>query len=167
MHIDSPSDSQGSWLNNFYLSSLNSFLATLTFLHPTQTPSTPKIPLSLKYWFQISHSITITTYASSSPDDPLPLYFKSSWRPLMHWPYHFHNLPALIALHSSLRSLDDYCSVIKSCSAFSDHMDCSMPGSQGTSRVFSSTTIWKHQFFSAEPSFLSNFHIHTWLLENP
>ena len=158
MHIDSPSDSQGSWLNNFYLSSLNSFLATLTFLHLTQTPSTPQIPLSLKYCFQICHSITITTYASSSPDDPLPLYFKSSWRPLMHWPYHFHNLPALIALHSS---------VIKSCSTFSDHMDCSMPGSQGTSRVFSSTTIWKHQFFSAEPSFLSNSHIHTWLLVKP
>ena len=34
--------------------------------------------------------------------------------------------------------------------------------SKGLSRVFSSTTIWKHQFFSAQPSLWSNSHIHTW-----
>ena len=38
---------------------------------------------------------------------------------------------------------------------------------KGFSRVFSSTTIWKHQFFSAQPSLWSNFHTHTWLLEKP
>ena len=32
-------------------------------------------------------------------------------------------------------------------------------------RVFSSTTIWKHQFFGAQFSLWSNSHIHTWLLE--
>ena len=37
--------------------------------------------------------------------------------------------------------------------------------SKGLSRVFSSTTIWKHQFFSAQPSLWSNSHILTWLLE--
>ena len=35
------------------------------------------------------------------------------------------------------------------------------------SRVFSSTTIPKHQFFGAQPSLWSNSHIHTWLLEKP
>ena len=30
-------------------------------------------------------------------------------------------------------------------------------------RVFSSTTIQKHQFFSAQPSLWSNSHIHSWL----
>ena len=39
--------------------------------------------------------------------------------------------------------------------------------SRGLSRVFSSTTVWKHQFFSAQPSLWSNSHIHTWLLEKP
>ena len=34
-------------------------------------------------------------------------------------------------------------------------------------RVFSSTTIWKHQFFSAQASLQSNSHIHTWVLEKP
>ena len=31
--------------------------------------------------------------------------------------------------------------------------------------VFSSTTVWKHQFFDAQPSLCSSSHIHTWLLE--
>ena len=37
--------------------------------------------------------------------------------------------------------------------------------SKGLSRVFSSTTVRKHQFFSAQPSLWSNSHIHIWLLE--
>ena len=37
--------------------------------------------------------------------------------------------------------------------------------SKGLSRVFSSTTVQKHQFFGAQPSLWSNSHIHTWLLE--
>ena len=35
------------------------------------------------------------------------------------------------------------------------------------SRVFSNTTVQKHQFFGAQPSSQSNSHIHTWLLEKP
>ena len=37
--------------------------------------------------------------------------------------------------------------------------------SKGLSRVFSNTTIWKHQFFGAQLSLWSNSHIHTWPLE--
>ena len=39
--------------------------------------------------------------------------------------------------------------------------------SKGLSRVFSSTTVWKHQFFGTQPSLWSNSHICTWLLEKP
>ena len=35
------------------------------------------------------------------------------------------------------------------------------------SSIFSNTTVWKHQFFCAQPSLWSNSHIHTWLLEKP
>ena len=38
---------------------------------------------------------------------------------------------------------------------------------KGLSRVFSSTTIWNHQFSDAQPSLWSYSHIHTWLLEKP
>ena len=37
--------------------------------------------------------------------------------------------------------------------------------SEGFSRVFSSTTIQKHQFFGAQPSLWPISHIHIWLLE--
>ena len=39
--------------------------------------------------------------------------------------------------------------------------------SKGLSRVFFNTTVQKHQFFSAQLSLQSNFHIHTWPLEKP
>ena len=39
--------------------------------------------------------------------------------------------------------------------------------SKGLSRVFSNTTVHKHQFFSAQLSSQSNSHIHTWPLEKP
>ena len=39
--------------------------------------------------------------------------------------------------------------------------------SKGLSRVFSNTTVQKHQFFSTQLSLESNSHIHTWLLEKP
>ena len=38
---------------------------------------------------------------------------------------------------------------------------------KGLSRVFSNTTVQKHQFFSAQLSSQSNSQIHTWLLEKP
>ena len=39
--------------------------------------------------------------------------------------------------------------------------------SKGLPRVFSNTTVKKHQFFGAQPSLWSNSHIHTWPLEKP
>ena len=39
--------------------------------------------------------------------------------------------------------------------------------SKGLSRVFSNTTVQKHQFFGAQLSSQCNFHIHPWPLEKP
>ena len=39
--------------------------------------------------------------------------------------------------------------------------------SKGLSRVFSNTTVQKHQFLSTQLSLQSTSHIHTWLLEKP
>ena len=38
---------------------------------------------------------------------------------------------------------------------------------KGLSRVFPSTTVKQHQFFSTQPSLRSNSHIHTWWLKKP
>ena len=39
--------------------------------------------------------------------------------------------------------------------------------SKGLSRVFSNTTVQKHQFFGSQLSLYSSSHIRTWLLEKP
>ena len=39
--------------------------------------------------------------------------------------------------------------------------------SKGLSRLFSNTTVQKHQLFGAQLSLQSNSHIHTWLPEKP
>ena len=39
--------------------------------------------------------------------------------------------------------------------------------SKGLPRVFSNTTVQKHQFFGSQPFLWSNSHIHTWPLEKP
>ena len=39
--------------------------------------------------------------------------------------------------------------------------------SPGDTKVFSNTTVQKHQFFGTQPSLWSNSHIHTRLLEKP
>ena len=39
--------------------------------------------------------------------------------------------------------------------------------SKALSRVFSNTTVQKHQFFASQLSFWSNSHIYTWSLEKP
>ena len=39
--------------------------------------------------------------------------------------------------------------------------------SRGFSKVFSSTTLWKHRLFGSQSSLWSTSHIHTWLLEKP
>ena len=39
--------------------------------------------------------------------------------------------------------------------------------SKGLSRAFSSTTVWKHKFFDAQPPLWSNSHIRTWPLVKP
>ena len=39
--------------------------------------------------------------------------------------------------------------------------------SKGLSRIFSNTTVERHQFFGVQPSLGYNSHIHIWLLEKP
>ena len=49
----------------------------------------------------------------------------------------------------------------------SEWTGCISLQSKGLSRVFSNTTVQKHQFFNAQLSSRSNSHIHTWPLEKP
>ena len=44
---------------------------------------------------------------------------------------------------------------------------CQSIGTSASVSTLSSTTIWKHQFFSSQASLWSSSHICTWLLEKP
>ena len=71
--------------------------------------------------------------------------------------------------------LPKYWSFIFSISPFNEYsgltsfwIDCLISlHSRGLWRVFSNTTVQKHQFFGTHLSLWSNSHIHTWLLEKP
>ena len=49
----------------------------------------------------------------------------------------------------------------------SEWTGCISLQSKGLSRIFSNTTVQKHQFFGTQPSSQSNSHMHTWPLEKP
>ena len=61
----------------------------------------------------------------------------------------------------------EYCSFSFSISPSDEHPGLISLQSKGLSRVFSNTTVQKHQFFGTQLSSQSNSHIHTWLLEKP
>ena len=65
-----------------------------------------------------------------------------------YWSFSFSNSPS-----------NEYSGLI------SFRMDCLILQYKGLSRIFFSTTVWKDQFFSTQPSLWSNSHIHTWLLK--
>ena len=64
-----------------------------------------------------------------------------------------------------IRSVAQSCPTL--CWSPSEWTDWISLQSKGLSRVFSNTTVQKHQFFGAQPSSQSNSHIHTWPLEKP
>ena len=99
----------------------------------------------------------------------------SSCRPLLLLP----PIPPSIRVFSNESTLrvrwPKYCGFSFSISPSKEHPGWSPLGwtglislqSKGLSRVFSSTTVQKHQFFGPQLSSQSNSHIHTWPLEKP
>ena len=97
----------------------------------------------------------------SSPSPPAPN--PSQHQGLFQWVIHFAWGGQSIGVSASTSVLPK------------NTQDCSPLGwtgwisfqSKGLSRVFSNTTVQKHQFFGTQLSSQSNSHIHTWPLEKP
>ena len=124
----------------------------------------------------------------STPGFPVLHYLPEFAQTCFHWVYDaiqpFHPLsppsPALnLSQHQSLAVSRLFASVGQS-RASASVLPMNIQGwfplgltslisllSRELSRVFSSTTVQKHQFFSTQSSLWSNSHIHTWLLEKP
>ena len=107
------------------------------------------------YW--VSDAIQ-PSYPLSSPSPPA--FNLSHHQGLFQWVGSSHQVAKVLELqHQSFQWI------------FRTHFLLTLTGlislqSNGLSRVFSNTTVQKHQFFSAQLSLWSNSHIHTWLLEN-
>ena len=107
---------------------------------------------SLSWWYHpaISSSIIPFSLFNLSQHQGLFKWVSSLHQVAKYWSFSFNISPSnvyseLISFRTSWISLQ----------------------SKGLSRVFSNTTVQKHQFFGAQLSLQSNSHIHTCLLEKP
>ena len=81
--------------------------------------------------------------------------FSNEWALRIRWPKYWN-------FSFSISASNEYSGLIFS------RIDCVISlQSKGLSRVFSRTTVQKHQFFGAQTSLWSNSHLCTWLLEKP
>ena len=141
-------------------------------LHPTHpSPKAHSAP-GLPVHHQLPESTQLISIELVMPSNHLILC-----RPLLLLPSIFPSIRVFSnesALH--IRWLKDW-SFSFNISPSNEHQDWSPLGwtgliflqskSKGLSRVFSNTTVQKHQFFGTKPSSQSNSHIHTWPLEKP
>ena len=140
--------------------------------------SLSRVWLFVTPWITARQASLSITNSQSSPklmsiESVLPSSHLILCRPLLLLP----PIPRSIRVFSNESTLcmrwPKYWSFSFSISPFKEHPDRSplewigwiSLQSKGLSRVFSNTTVQKHQFFSAQLSSQSNFHIHTWPLE--
>ena len=110
------------------------------------------------------HRVGDAIQTSHPPLSPSPLAFNlSQHQSLLQW---------LQFLASGGQSNGSFSFSISPTNEYSGQFPLGLTGlislqSKGLSRVFSKTTVQKHQFFGAQISLWSNSHIHTWPLEKP
>ena len=121
----------------FYVLTISLHLLKLIFIESVMPSNQPSHPLSL----------------------PSPLAFNlSQYQGLFHWGRCSHQVAKGLEIQLYHLSFQRIFRVISFRIDWFDLL---------TLRVFSSTTVRKHQFFSAHPSLWSCSHNHTWLLEKP
>ena len=93
----------------------------------------------------------------SSPSPPV--LNPSQHQSLFQWVNSLHEVAKVLELQLQHHSLQR--------SPRANLLQNGLVGSPCSPRVFSNTTVQKHQFFGAQPSSQSNSHIHTWPQEKP
>ena len=110
-------------------------------------------PMSIDSVIPFNHLILCTLFSSYPPSFPTPGSFS------MNWLFTSGGQRIGASASASVLPLN-----------IQDWFPLGLTGlislqSKGLSRVFSYTTVQKHQFFSAQPSLWSNCHIYTWPVE--
>ena len=121
---------------------------------PSPTPRAYSNSCSLSQWCHPTISSSVVPFSSCPQSLPASVFSNESTLP-MRWPKYWsfslssspsNEHPGLVSFRMDWL---DFLTVL------------------GLPRVFSNTTVQKHQFFGAHLSSQSNSHIHTWSLENP
>ena len=123
---------------------------------PTPTPGDHPNPCPSSRWCHPTVSSSVVPFSSCPQSFPALGSFQMSQSALlMRWPKYS-------SFSFSISSSNEYPGPI------SFMMDWpNLLAVQGTSRVFSNTTVQRHQFFGAQLSSQSKSHIHTWPLDKP
>ena len=106
----------------------------------------------LSWWCHPTTSSSVTPFFSCSQSFPTSGSFPVNWL-------------VISGGQSIVASASVFQWIFRLISFSIDRLISSLP--KGLSRVFSSTTVWKHHFIGAQPSLWSSSHNHTWLLERP
>ena len=148
LHAQSSTFSSVQWLSPVRLFATPWITARQASLSITNSQSSPKL-MSIKSVMPSSHLIFCRPLLLLPPIPPSIRVFRMRWP--KYWSFSFSNIPS---------------------KEIPELISFRMAGwisfqSKGLSRVFSNTTVQKHQFFGAQPSSQSNSHIHTWPQEKP
>ena len=108
------------------------------------------------------HWVSDAIQPSHPLSSPFPTaFYLSQHQSLFQWVSSLHQVAKVRTLSFSIIPSNEYSGLI----SFLRLPSLVFLKSIGLYRVFSNTTIWKHQFFSAQPLW-ANSHIHTWQPKN-
>ena len=145
----------------FQFSSVQSLSCVWFFCDPMDC-STPAFPVhhQLPQLAQTHvHWVGDTIQPSHHLSSTSPAFSLSQHQSLFHWVHSLHQVAKVLELQLQHQSFQ----WIFRADFLSDGLVWS-PWSPRDSRVFSSTTIRKHQFFGSQPSLCSNSHIHIYII---
>ena len=123
---------------------------------PLPTPRACSSSSPSSRWCRPAMSSSIVPFFSSLQSFPVSGVFPNESVLHIKWPKSWNFSFSICPSH-------EYPGLI----SFSIDWICFSLPSKGLSRVFSNTTVQKHQFFDAQLSLWSNSHTQTWLLEKP
>ena len=121
---------------------------------PSPTPGVHSDSRPLSWWCHPAISSSVIPFSSCPQSLPASESFPMS-QLCMRWPKYWSFSFSIIPSKEILGLI----------SFRTDWLD--LLAVQGTLKIFSNTTVQKHQFFGTQPSSQSNSHIHTWPQEKP
>ena len=148
-------------VNNFQFSSVTDSCPTLCDPMNHSAPGLPVHHQLQEFTRTHVHWVGDAIQSSHPMLYPSPPAFNlSQQQGLFKWVSSLHQVAKVLELKFNISPSNEHPGLI---SLSMDWLDILQ--SKGPLRVFSNTTVQKHQFFSAQLSLYSKSHIHTWILE--